>query len=271
MGSDKAVVVVKSTGQRTRQAEPSALTTPVLSDNGTEPVWIEGDDLGGGGGDITTDVAWAAKGDLIAGTGNDTAAILTVGTNGKVLSADSGQTTGLNWVSPSGMASGSAFPGSPSSGDLFYRTDLHLECFYDGTRWLTLSQYDTNMSRIGDASEPQSATKVNQYTMALGQTLYIEELYIGFYVNGGTALSGSHKWVVTLRELTSAGTDGTASTIATINIDSGTSSIFRQASATGINTATLATDSVLNINVTKTGTPGTLYLKPLLRYRRILT
>jgi hypothetical protein len=53
----------------------------------------------GAGGDITTDAAWAAKGDLIVGTANNTAAILTAGTNGKVLTAASGEATGLVWDS----------------------------------------------------------------------------------------------------------------------------------------------------------------------------
>jgi hypothetical protein len=42
----------------------------------------------------------AAKGDLIVGTANDTAGILTAGTNGKVLTAASGETTGLSWATP---------------------------------------------------------------------------------------------------------------------------------------------------------------------------
>jgi len=43
--------------------------------------------LGGGGGDITTDPAWAAAGDLIVGTNNDTAGILTKGAAGTVPTA----------------------------------------------------------------------------------------------------------------------------------------------------------------------------------------
>lgn len=53
-------------------------------------------------GDITTDPAWAAKGDLIVGTANDSASILTVGANGKFLKADSGETTGLKWETLAG-------------------------------------------------------------------------------------------------------------------------------------------------------------------------
>jgi len=61
-----------------------------------------------GGSGITADAAWAAKGDLIVGTANDTAAILTAGTNGKVLMAASGEATGLKWETPA--AGGASVP-----------------------------------------------------------------------------------------------------------------------------------------------------------------
>jgi trimeric autotransporter adhesin len=41
-----------------------------------------------------------AKGDLIAATANDAVNRLAVGTNGQVLVADSGETTGLKWNNP---------------------------------------------------------------------------------------------------------------------------------------------------------------------------
>lgn len=50
---------------------------------------------GGGGGSVATDTIWDAKGDLAVGTGADTAAKLTVGSNYRVVMADSSQTTGL--------------------------------------------------------------------------------------------------------------------------------------------------------------------------------
>lgn len=60
-------------------------------------------------GDITTDPAFDAKGDLIGGTGADTAARLAVGTNGQHLVADSGQATGLNWENPPSAATDTIF------------------------------------------------------------------------------------------------------------------------------------------------------------------
>lgn len=46
---------------------------------------------------VSSDVLWDAKGDLAAGTGADAADNLTVGANGKLLVAASGETTGLKW------------------------------------------------------------------------------------------------------------------------------------------------------------------------------
>lgn len=49
---------------------------------------------------MATDTLWDAKGDLAAGTGADTGAKLTVGSDNQIVTADSAQSTGLRWTDP---------------------------------------------------------------------------------------------------------------------------------------------------------------------------
>jgi len=84
-----------------------ATVTPTGTPDGTKFLrddnsWQTPAGGGGGGGGVATDAIWDAKGDLAGGTGSNTAARLAVGTNGQVLTADSAETTGMKWATPSG-------------------------------------------------------------------------------------------------------------------------------------------------------------------------
>jgi hypothetical protein len=61
--------------------------------------------ISGGAAAVATDAIWDAKGDLAVGTGANTAAKLTVGTDGYVLTADAAQATGVKWAAAGGGAS----------------------------------------------------------------------------------------------------------------------------------------------------------------------
>jgi|TARA_R110002124_G_scaffold251538_1_gene416791 hypothetical protein len=82
-----------------------------------------GSGLAGGGstGAVTLTVDTDAKGDLIVGTGADTATKLTAGTNTHVLTADSTTASGLIWLAPTtgditGVTAGTAISGGGTSG-----------------------------------------------------------------------------------------------------------------------------------------------------------
>lgn len=65
--------------------------------------------LGTAGGNMASDALWDAKGDLAVGTAANAAARLGVGNDGEVLTADSGEATGLKWAAiPAGTAAAGA-------------------------------------------------------------------------------------------------------------------------------------------------------------------
>jgi len=84
--------------ERTRDVIGTALVAgsniTITPNDGADTITIA---ASGGSGSVATDTIFDAKGDLAVGTGADTASKLTVGSNGKVLMANSGEATGLKW------------------------------------------------------------------------------------------------------------------------------------------------------------------------------
>jgi hypothetical protein len=84
--------------------------TWITNDVGDITEVAAGTGISGGGtsGSVTITNSMAteidAKGDLIGGTGADAFARLAIGTNGQVLTADSVETTGMKWATPSPAA-----------------------------------------------------------------------------------------------------------------------------------------------------------------------
>lgn len=85
----------------------------------------------GGGGDVATDALFDAKGDLVVGTGADTAARLAVGANDTIPMADSGEATGIKWVAPT-SAPAAVGTQAGGTGDTFTRGD-HVHATGAGT------------------------------------------------------------------------------------------------------------------------------------------
>ena len=92
------------------------------------------------GGIIATDAFWGAKGDLGVGTASDTAAVLSVGLDGTILTAASGETTGLKWADSIAL-------GDSKKLTLGADTDLYL--YHDGTNGI----FDINTGELRVSSD----------------------------------------------------------------------------------------------------------------------
>ena len=86
----------------------------------------------GGQGNIINDTNWTAKGDLLVGVSASNAAILPVGSNGQVLTANSSASSGVSWSTPS-IPSGSKV--------LFYQASAP-------TGWTKVSDHDNKALRV---------------------------------------------------------------------------------------------------------------------------
>lgn len=220
--------------------------------------------VGGASGAVATDAIWDAAGDLAVGTGANTAAKLAIGAAGGHVSRINGA---VAWDS------GTSFP-TAATGDRYWRTDLGLPFFYDGTRWKSLQLFTTQMLQIRTLPTPYSATTTGAREAVTphlqgGSDVWLENARCAFHIAGGTALSASHKWTGTITKVATALGE---TTLATITIDSGSLSVYRE---TDVAIGALLRSGTAYFafweNWTKTGTPGNLTAHCSVTYRIVAT
>lgn len=94
---------VSATAVFTNSSPTTSLTT------GT--IWVDKDATSAVSNPFIPQAIIAAKGDLLAGSANDTVTVLTVGSNGQYLKADSSTASGLTWGDPGDLTAVSAGTG----------------------------------------------------------------------------------------------------------------------------------------------------------------
>lgn len=213
-----------------------------------------------GTGAVASDTIWDAAGDLAVGSGADTAAKLTKGADGGMLAMGNGS---VIWNA------GSSFPGSKATNDRYWRTDLGMGFYWDGTRWVSEELFRTQYVIATAISVTSGAIAFAAPPLAGGSDIWLVNWTDEVFITGGTALSASHKWVGTLSYRTVANAN---TVIATSTVDSGTLSNWLEYST---NIAALqdsgSAKKAYVMTWTKTGTPGTLQAASTLSYRIVAT
>jgi len=168
---------------------------------------------------------------------------------------------------------GAAFPGSPTTDDLWFHTTLDMWFFYNGTRWLSTQVFEVQLGS-GSANASYSATTSNVAWQAIdlhgGSDAWLLDTIAFYYVNtGGTALGASHSWALAFEKAADSSTVFTS--IGTTALNSGTNGSRK--TVTAVN-ALLNNGTVHNgfrTNLQKVGTPSSTYVSGKVRYRVVAT
>jgi len=206
---------------------------------------------------VATDPIWAAAGDLAVGTGSHTAAVLTKGAAGGVLTMGNGAVT---W------GVGTSFPGSKATGDRFWRSDLGLEFYWDGTRWLSVELFEMRWGM-----QPWGTISVDTIIAGLPLPGFTTGIYLVdqfLTANVATTNDGSHYWKA---EVHTQQTANGADAVVTPTLDTSTLTAGGWYGVSGAIGAVSAGPILIYLKMAKVSTPGAAYYAYLLRYRLIGT
>jgi hypothetical protein len=203
---------------------------------------------------IATDTIWDAAGDLAVGTGADTAAKLTKGAAGGVLAMGNGA---VIWNA------GTSFPGSKATGDRYWRTDLGLEFYWDGTRWLTTQLFRETVSFEAGVAEPRTASGSTYLGLAPGAlAFWLIEAHVSTQVQ--TTNDAGNYWTIHVHGGQAAGDYGSFTT-------AGDTVAVNTFHLVTVGAAMSTSDTFMEIAAFVTGSGGPLYLWASVLYRLIGT
>lgn len=164
-----------------------------------------------------------------------------------------------------GTPAGTSFPASPTTGFVFFRTDLGWGCYYDGTRWLTA--FTTPIPLLPN----RTAVSVNTIwdtRVRQDYALYVE--YIALSTNVAATNNGTNFWTVTIQGV-NLGLSA-ATTVFAPNTSGDTAATETDHSgAVAAGNVAPTNNAYLRVSVGKTSAPGNLTLACTCYVRWIVT
>lgn len=207
-------------------------------------------------------------GDVIySSDGSGTPARLAAGSDGEVLTLASGVPSWAAAAGGSGLSTGTSFPGSPSAGDRYRRSDIdYMVFFYDGTRWVSEQIFKESLGRVSSISSTASVTDTCPTLKAQGYDAFLLNFTWVPYVNGTN--SGSAYWTAQLTYIDSGGGNTAITAGMNTSADSGSTALSKNEAIDAV----LTSDAlVLGVLYTETGSAGNLYSRASITYRMIAT
>jgi hypothetical protein len=238
-------------------------TAPVTSVGGTAPVTSSGGTAPSIGIAITTsnDGGAVAKQAAYPGTQQTGNANL----SGTINAGTTFFKAGVEW-----MGSGTSFPGSPSTNQIYFRTDRQIEYFYDGTRWLSTQLFDLTLA-IRSAAALSGAVDFN---VPINSKHSLNGIWVdsieGAFVPVTVAQSGTNFYTLTCSLFTSGSLTATTLTLTgTSDTKTFTTTGPWYEMAVTIGQAITTGPFLFQAHMAPSGTPGTYFFAAVVTYRLI--
>lgn len=105
-----------------------------------------------------------------------------------------------------GIPSGSSFPLSPPTGMRWFRSDLDFDCFYDGTRWLTVQEYPLTLTPFFINPLPFSGAGPSTVLLAALRSDYRAwYTHLNYYIFVSTTNDSTNFWTLNVTDTGSTG------------------------------------------------------------------
>lgn len=161
------------------------------------------------------------------------------------------------------IGAGTSFPGSPLTSDRYFRTDRGLHYYYDGTRWLTVNEYEMGIGWAEAAAALSATTTVARWPVRQDYGIYLTRWNVVTFQTNGTPASNNMTVV-----LARVNASNTANTIASFVTSSDTASNWVNHDQT-INDVLDSSARSLRVVATEAGTVTGFIVAETVAYRLI--